>query len=203
MNEQIVPRAIRALHDADSITVYQAYNTQIAQAAVRHQTLVSPFKKRRMTWIKPSFLWMMYRSGWASKENQTHVLSIRMTRSGFESALSQAALAMYDPAVYGNEAAWRQRLASTPVRVQWDPEKDIQLHELPYRSIQIGLGEAVVPDYVHRWILGVEDITPACKEIHSLVLAGRLAEAQALLPVETLYALPMEIGERIGMSSVR
>jgi len=24
----------------------------------------------RMTWIKPNFLWMMYRSGWASKKNQ-------------------------------------------------------------------------------------------------------------------------------------
>ncbi|WP_458785448.1 DUF4291 family protein [Vallitalea sediminicola] len=27
----------------------------------------SSFKLNRMTWVKPSFLWMMYRSGWAKK----------------------------------------------------------------------------------------------------------------------------------------
>jgi hypothetical protein len=28
---------------------------------------VPPFKVDRMTWVKPSFLWMTYRSGWATK----------------------------------------------------------------------------------------------------------------------------------------
>ncbi|WP_141653813.1 DUF4291 family protein, partial [Erwinia billingiae] len=27
-----------------------------------------PFSMTRMTWIKPSFLWMMYRSGWGMKD---------------------------------------------------------------------------------------------------------------------------------------
>jgi Domain of unknown function (DUF4291) len=125
MKEQGLPRAIRALYDVDSITVYQAFNATIAKAAVRHQSLVGPFQRERMTWIKPSFLlWMMYRSGWGTKDNQTHILAIRMTRTGFESALSQATLATYEPAVYGDASTWRDRLAvSSSVRVQWDPEE--------------------------------------------------------------------------------
>ena len=50
-----------------------------------------------MTWIKPSFLWMMHRSGWATKPGQERVLAIEITRAGFEWALSHAALSHYDP----------------------------------------------------------------------------------------------------------
>ncbi len=38
----------------------------------------------RMTWIKPNFLWMMYRSGWAVKKNQERILAIKLTKKGFE-----------------------------------------------------------------------------------------------------------------------
>jgi Domain of unknown function (DUF4291) len=52
---------IRALWDEDTITVYQAFNAAIAEAAVTHQKLsASPeFRKGRFTWIKPSWCWMM------------------------------------------------------------------------------------------------------------------------------------------------
>jgi hypothetical protein len=54
-------RQIRALYDEETITVYQAYSSSIALAAVEHQKLnASPdFKLGRMTWIKPSWCWMM------------------------------------------------------------------------------------------------------------------------------------------------
>jgi len=71
---------IRALYDRDTITVYQAYNQQIAQLAVQQQKFVSPFSFHRMTWIKPSFLWLMERSHWATKSNQNHILAIRIQR---------------------------------------------------------------------------------------------------------------------------
>lgn len=74
MNERI----IRALYDEDTITIYQAFNEQIAKSALEHQTFVSPpFKMERMTWIKPSFLWMMYRSGWATKDNREKYFSYK------------------------------------------------------------------------------------------------------------------------------
>jgi hypothetical protein len=74
MNENV----IRAAYNNDTITVYQAFNERIATLAINNQTFVSPpFKKERMTWIKPSFLWMMYRAGWGTKENQEHILYAR------------------------------------------------------------------------------------------------------------------------------
>lgn len=55
-------RQIRAVYDEETITVYQAYSAEIALPAVTNQSLsASPaFQLSRMTWIKPSFMWMMY-----------------------------------------------------------------------------------------------------------------------------------------------
>ncbi|MGF6882260.1 hypothetical protein ABIA39_002859 [Nocardia sp. GAS34] len=46
------------------------------------QRFVSPFSLNRMTWIKPSFRWLMQRSGWARKPGQEHILAVRITRAG-------------------------------------------------------------------------------------------------------------------------
>ena len=54
-------RKIYALFDNDTIRVYQAYNAEIAEEALRLGTFGSHFSLTRMTWIKPSFLWMMYK----------------------------------------------------------------------------------------------------------------------------------------------
>jgi hypothetical protein len=58
---EIPYRQIRALYDEENITVYQAYSAEIAVPAVEQQKLnASPqFKLGRMTWIKPSWAWMM------------------------------------------------------------------------------------------------------------------------------------------------
>ena len=67
------------------ITLYQAYKPEIARPAVQEQRLnaSSEFKLGRMTWAKPSFLWMMYRSGWASKRDQQCILAIKFEPRGF------------------------------------------------------------------------------------------------------------------------
>ena len=63
-------KEIRAFYTEDTVRVYQAYNKVIANEAVKNGTFGSNFKLDRMTWVKPSFLWMMYRCGWGTKENQ-------------------------------------------------------------------------------------------------------------------------------------
>ncbi|MCL1852794.1 MAG: DUF4291 family protein [Peptococcaceae bacterium] len=80
---------IRAVFDDTTIRVYQAYSDAIANAALENGVFVSPpYKIDRMTWIKPSFLWMMYRSGWGHKDaGQKRILAIDITRDGFEWAL--------------------------------------------------------------------------------------------------------------------
>jgi hypothetical protein len=55
---------IRADYDRETIVVYQAYGPQIAVPAVAAQRFVPPFSLGRMTWIKPSFRWLMHRSNW-------------------------------------------------------------------------------------------------------------------------------------------
>lgn len=70
-------REIRADFDARSIVVYQAYSPAIANAALKAQRFVPPFSTGRMTWIKPSFLWLMERSRWAQKTGQEFILAVR------------------------------------------------------------------------------------------------------------------------------
>ncbi|MDB5288908.1 MAG: hypothetical protein JWL69_149 [Phycisphaerales bacterium] len=53
------PNEIRADYDRQTIVVYQAYRPQIAEAALAAGKFVPPFSFGRMTWIKPSFLWLM------------------------------------------------------------------------------------------------------------------------------------------------
>src|SRR5260221_3790890 len=85
---------IRADYDERTVVVYQAYRPEVALPAVRHNRFVQPFALTRMTWIKPSFLWMMERSNWARKPGQEHVLAIRITRAGWEEALADAILSL-------------------------------------------------------------------------------------------------------------
>nr|WP_197278809.1 DUF4291 family protein [Pseudanabaena sp. 'Roaring Creek'] len=92
-------RVILAQYDADSIVVYQAYPPAIGHFAASHGYFGGDFKFSRMTWIKPNFLWMMYRSGWGTKEGQEVTLAIRIQRSAFDSILSQA---VHSSKFYGN-----------------------------------------------------------------------------------------------------
>lgn len=186
-------RQVRAVFDDNTITVYQAYSPAIAHAAVEAGTFVAPFKLDRMTWIKPSFLWMMYRSGWATKPGQERVLAIRITRAGFEEALSLACLSSHDPHIYPNHAAWKERKRSCPVKVQWDPERTITLTPLPWRSLQVGLGGIAVHKYVSDWITDITDITDRARELRHAA-----ADDDSLLPRERPYPLPLDIAKNIG-----
>lgn len=162
--------------------------------AIEHQTFVSPpFKIERMTWIKPSFLWMMYRSGWATKENQEYILAIKIKRSGFEWALQNSCLSHFDSSIHSSYDSWKETLKSSPIRIQWDPEKDIFLQPLYYRSIQIGLSGVALEKYVFDWIVQVDDITENCKYLCQLVKEGKINQAKDLLPQEQLYPLPENI----------
>ena len=154
-------RQVRARYDDDTITVYQAYGHAIADAALAAGTFTSPFSRTRMTWIKPSFLWMMYRCGWGEKPGQERVLAIRMSRAGWEEALAESCPSQFDPALHSDHEAWRAALTASPVRVQWDPERTPSGQALPYRSLQVGLSGTALDRYVDEWIIGLEDVTPA------------------------------------------
>ena len=193
-------RQIRARYSADTITVYQAYPPLIALPAVTAGRFVDPFQRDRMTWIKPSFLWMMYRCGWATKPGQERVLAVDITRAGFEGALARACLSHYDSDLYDDKAAWSRRLKTSPVRVQWDPERSLHLQTLPYRSLQVGLSGEAVDRYVDEWTVAINDITRTVHRIRDLLRAGDHREAAAHLPAEQVYPLPEQLRIGIGAS---
>lgn len=185
-------RQIRAVYTDTTIRVYQAYSDAIADSALAAGRFVSPpFKMERMTWIKPSFLWMMYRAGWGGKDdNQKRILAIDISRSGFEWALRHACLS--HPPAGMDSATWQQTKAAHPVRIQWDPERSLKLEPLPHRSIQIGLTGEAVPRYVNEWIQNISEITDLAQKIHALVAQNNLAAAQELLPPERVYPFDWE-----------
>lgn len=182
-------RQIRAVYNDTTIRVYQAYSDAIADSALRHGRFVSPpFKIERMTWIKPSFLWMMYRAGWGLKdEGQKRILAIDITRQGFEWALVHSCPSHSPQGMSMDDyAALKQRC---PVRVQWDPERDLHHNPLPHRAIQIGLSKEAVGHYVNEWGHRISEVTSLAHEIYALVQQGRLDEAKAKLPAERPLSL--------------
>lgn len=146
-----------------------------------------------MTWIKPSFLWMMYRCGWGTKQNQETVLAVEISREGFVWALRHACLSHYVPDLHGDQATWKRQLRGAPARVQWDPERDLHLNPLPYRSLQLGLSGEAAARYADEWIVGIEDVTPLATEIHARVRAGEPERAAELLPQERAYPLEDDV----------
>jgi len=185
--DPIPSQQIRAMYDANTIRVYQAFSNAIANSALALGTFVSPpFKMERMTWIKPSFLWMMYRAGWGFKDaGQQRILAIDITREGFEWALAHSCPSHPTPGM--SEQEWAALKEASPVRIQWDPERDLHHNPLAHRAIQIGLSKEAVSLYVGQWIRRITDVTPLAHAIHTLVSRGELEQAQSLLPAERAY----------------
>ncbi|MCD9144959.1 DUF4291 domain-containing protein [Streptomyces albireticuli] len=180
-------RRIRATHTPTTITVYQAYSPRLGLPAARDGRFPAAWKRDRMTWIKPSFLWMMYRCGWATKADQECVLAVEIDRAGFDWALGNACLSHYDRTVHADHDAWKSALRSAPTRVQWDPERDLNLRALPHRSLQLGLAGEASRRYADEWTVSITDVTPLAREIHALVTAGDPEAAKRLLPEERPY----------------
>ncbi|MFE2063618.1 DUF4291 domain-containing protein [Streptomyces sp. NPDC059467] len=180
-------RGIRAAYGDSTITVYQAYSPEIGLPAVREGRFPAVWKRDRMTWIKPSFRWMMYRCGWGAKEGQETVLAVEIARDGFDWALRNACLSSYARGVHPDRAAWQRELKRAPARVQWDPERDLHLQPLPYRSLQLGLSGEAARRYADEWTVAIGDVTPLAHEIHALVRSGDLDSADRLLPQERPY----------------
>ncbi len=185
---QFPEKQIRASYTKETIRVYQAFSNEIANSALEFNTFKSPpFKLERMTWIKPSFLWMMYRSGYATKEeNQKRILALDISREGFEWALNNSCLS--SKPIDMSQEQWGDYKRNTPVRVQWDPERDIFMSPLPYRAIQIGLSGIAVDYYISQWIINITDITPFVASLHQLIQTGKMTEALQLLPREIPYS---------------
>jgi len=161
----VLRHPIYANHDKDTITVYQAYSDEIGKAAAIKGSLdVKGFSKSRMTWIKPSFNWMMYRSGWGQKdERQTTILRLKLLRPEFFHLIQNSALSHCPPK--GSED-WKSELQIYPNRVQWDPDRDVIGNPVKRRAFQLGISPDFMEFYLHQAIAEIEDITSFCADLH-------------------------------------
>jgi Domain of unknown function (DUF4291) len=192
---------VRAKYTESTVRVYQAYPRAIAGPALAAGTLVSPFKKDRTTWIKPSFNWMMYRSEFATKTGQEVVLGIDITRDGFEWALRKGVLSSFPAAMHSTRDDWRKLLATRPVRIQWDPARDWRLNIVPnVRTIQIGLRAEAVERFINKWIIHIEDVTPAARLLQTSI--EHRVDPQLLLDKsEVPYPIDARLAAQIGATS--
>jgi len=121
---------ILANYDDETIIVYQAYRPSIGHFALKNGYLGGDFKYTRMSWIKPNFLWMMYRSGWGTKEGQEIILAIRLRREFFDELLSLAV---------PSNSSMKEKIKTSSVRLQWDPDHNPIGEKVERRAIQLGL----------------------------------------------------------------
>lgn len=179
---------IRAVYDDTSVRVYQAFRDEIAEEAVQLGTFGSHFGLNRMTWIKPSFLWMMYRSGWAEKPGQENILAIGIKREAFDYLLENAVLSTYRSNSGITQEEWKTRIRQSDIRCQWDPERDPGGRPLRWRSVQIGIqGEVVREHYVKDWILHIENITGYVRQLKRQLDGSE--DISGLLPPEKIYPM--------------
>jgi hypothetical protein len=186
---------------AAEIVVYQAFRPSIADFAVQHQFFGgSEYGYGRMSWIKPNFLWMMYRCGWAGKENQERVLAIWIDKTVFEQILTDAVLSSFSPAYHGDQESWKQELGTKQVRLQWDPDHDPYGAKLHRRAIQLGLKGHVLERFGKEQVRRIEDITDFVKEQKRHVDRRRLDLLE--VPVERVLELGnVELKKRVGVDN--
>lgn len=192
--------------DEEGVFFYQAFNEEIADWALQHQRFGGPqFKPTRMTWIKPSFAWMLYRAGYGDKDqNQARVLKVKLSHGAVAEILGRCT---EGHGKGGGEG-----------RVQWDPSRSLsrasQIQPLEpakvegERAIQIGLKGALSEYYVDQ-ALAIADVTALAhrvREAHALpqeacedVIARMLAAGD--LPEERHYGprCPGEIFARLSL----
>jgi hypothetical protein len=191
-------RHILASHDADNIVVYQAYRPEIGRHAAQNQRFGGEFSFGRMSWIKPNFLWMMYRSGWGTKEGQEVTLAITIPRSLFDEILAIAVPSAFDASQYRDHDNWKGALASSEVRLQWDPDHSPDGSPLQRRAVQLGLRGEILRRYAEREVIRIEDISDFVAEQCEF----QRDPATLTVPRETIYRPQREDAvENIGLDS--
>ena len=176
---------IYAVFDDKTMRVYQAYNNEIADEAMKLGKFGSKFSLTRMTWIKPSFLWMMYRSGWATKEGQERILAIDLKREGFDEIVKKSVISAFRESGETSIDDWREKLQNSEVRCQWDPDRDIYGNPIGRRAIQLGIKGEMVKKYVNDWIVNITDITEEVIKIRTSIEEQEFSES--VLPLEKIY----------------
>ena len=184
---------VLAQFEDETVVVYQAYKPSIGQHAAKHQKFGGGFSFDRMSWIKPSFLWMMYRSGWGTKVDQEVTLALRLTRAGFDEILSRAVASSLGASGMSSREDWERAVAGSDVRLQWDPDHGPGGEPLERRAIQLGLRGQALRKLNDEWLVSIDDVS-------AMVAAQRTVSRDALVtPKERVYPVAAATRVRLGM----
>jgi len=192
-------RHILAHFDAETIIVYQSYSHAIGSFAIRHGYFGGQFSYKRMSWIKPNFLWMMYRSNWGRSVNQNVVLAIRLRRIFFDSLLQQSVPSCFDQTNFASQTDWETALGQSDVRAQWDPDHMPNGSKEERRAIQLGLRGPSLEAYGKREIVEITDMSGFVASQREN--AADDSVSKLMTPIEQPYH-PMQdaAGQRIGLN---
>lgn len=194
-------RHILAQFDDTSVVVYQAFRPAIGHFAAKHGYFGDEFSLNRMSWIKPNFLWMMYRSGWGSKLGQEVTLAIQIQRAAFDVILATAVHSNFVPDLYSSEAIWKQAVAQSSVRLQWDRDHHPSGAKLERRAIQLGLRGEVLAQYARDWIMNIEDISEFVQQQYQYVQQRDWKHLRT--PHKEVYPVrEFHIAERLRLSAL-
>ena len=153
---------ILAQFDDQTIKVYQAYKPSIGNFAVENGYFGGDYSFNRMNWIKPNFLWMMYRCGWASKLGQEVVLAITIPRPLFDEFLESAVASSFSQSTFESRQEWKDALAVSEVR--WDPDHSPTGQKLDRRAIQLGLRGGALERFARDEVIQIDNVTEFVKE---------------------------------------
>ncbi len=181
------------------IVVYQAFRKTISDFAVKNQFFGGEdYSFSRMSWIKPNFLWMMYRCGWLTKENQQKVLAIWIDKEYFENILNEAVFTSYNDKYYNSQEEWKEQLKTKDVRLQWDPDHNPYGDKLERRAIQLGLQGKTLQSFAKDKIKMIEDISDFIEQQREFVEKKQLDKL--IIPYETVFKPNDEkLAKKIGL----
>lgn len=180
--------------DAEGVYLYQAFCDDIADWAVANQQLGGPkFNTTRMTWVKPSFGWILYRSGYGHKPSQNRILKIKISHDVLGQLLSQCHCRDTNKATRSGR---KMEAGGGNGAVQWDPERDMMSADgkepremIRRRAIQIGLKGRLSEFYVQN-VISIQDVTELGHRVcqaHRAKKNNAMAELLPELPDERPY----------------
>lgn len=187
-------RHIMAQFDDESIVVYQAYRPTIGHFAAINNYFGGEFSYSRMSWLKPNFLWMMYRSGWGTKISQEVTLAIRLKRTYFDNLLQKAVASSYDGQVFDTRKEWKEAVANSDVRLQWDPDHNPSGGKEERRAVQLGLRGKVLQGFKGEAIISIEDISEFVAKQRISAMNGKYANL--VTPLEDVYPVTDKVVRR-------
>lgn len=186
---------IMAQYTKEYVVVYQAYRPGIGKFAAEHQYFGGDFSYNRMSWIKPNFLWMMFRSGWGTKSGQETTLAIFLKPDFFQTLLLNA---FPSTNVTGlDKAVWKEQVANSDVRLQWDPDHDPHGEKVERRAIQLGLRNRFLAPFSGEAIVRIEDISEFVSRQRQHVNNGNLDEL--ITPLEKPFTVDEETQHKLMM----